>query len=780
MGRVRAAKCAVPGAAWGQIATAQFTRVRSTSAYAVAYWGLTVLAGVLFVWCIVSNGIPALRHDWNWPATRESYARAVLDSISGWHPNGIGSPNPRPTTYLLAPLLLFADGVAGPMGALLALLMLSLVVAAAAIFTLSDQVHAPRLAAPLALLFFLFNPWTYVEAVAGHIAMILGLACCAWMLGLRDNGRADMRITLALLLSFAQIQYFIVCLALATVWCVRYRRYGPLALAFLAALPLIIGFLGDWHYLNTIPFYADWQRQQSISPTDAVQLSGYFAAYDRAIMAPARIAVFIFSAALLLAGVMRPRTTLPYVAIAALSIVAASGTRWVAALPYDLAIHHLKFIAIYRELYDILGLVAVAYVSGALVLCSCYRAALIPLGIAAASLAVAWGTLPPSRHWVNSAIVPTLHNVQVSAARSALMPPFQPLQFNGEGSGADPDIYRFALGSVVNDYLSEYPIDVGLARYEQRRDESMLRALSVETIITRPWLNEDTQALSAQRAVPQPALPAARRLSGSTSAPVMSLISLPAHSAIPQIGDNEVYVGDISGSDIVPLPRDVEDAAYRCADPRQGWVPSRRIEIEFPYTASPLEGVATSSTVPLQFETNGSYVLASWDGTLRLDGSQYSAPSRRASSSSMWLRLKNGHAHTVVCLGTCNLLRIAYRKPEAAKTRTRVLQRLPFRQWAPWLVTVEVPAGPPGAIAYVVRHERAWIAVQAGSILPHIRLDSSINGWLIPGRSSHKKTVLVELVAAAQGAAEAIVWAVLTILAVRVAADRLTRVRFAK
>ena len=68
---------------------------------------VTRLAGKIalaaaFAAFVIAKGVPALRHDWNWPLDRLAVPSFLNESISGWLSVGFGIANSHPTTYLLA------------------------------------------------------------------------------------------------------------------------------------------------------------------------------------------------------------------------------------------------------------------------------------------------------------------------------------------------------------------------------------------------------------------------------------------------------------------------------------------------------------------------------------------------------------------------------------------------------------------------------------------------------------------------------------------------------
>jgi hypothetical protein len=92
----------------------------------------------------------------------------------------------------------------------------------------------------------------------------------------------------------------------------------------------------------------------------------------------------------------------------------------------------------------------------------------------------------------------------------------------------------------------------------------------------------------------------------------------------------------------------------------------------------------------------------------------------------------------------------------------------------PWVVVADVPAGAGGALRYNTAYARGWSAYLGGSQLTHVRLDGTVNGWLIPARVDRAHLVVIEAASAAEVSCELIVITVLCLLAFSFARIELT------
>jgi hypothetical protein len=676
--------------------------------------------------------------------------------MDGWLSTGFGIPNPRPTTYLIALPLGLVMWLFGP---LVGLMLLAGGIGYLCMRCTADASAHWGNAAPVALgtgFFALFNPWVYNEVVAGHLVMVLAYGGLIGLFTEMLRGRSASQVRLALWIALieAQLQFYIVAMLALVVFAFETKKWRPLAAGAIFALPSIIGLAADRATLLQIPYVVTWQTNQSIAPLALLDLGGYFPGYADRLGVPASIAVWV-ALALALGGAIVWRTRVAvWTALAALlTYVVMLGIHGPLAVPYAWIVRTVPESGVFRELYDLGGVLAALIV---LLACAVTRVrwiGYVSLAVGVA-LPVTWLLHPPSDLWIGSTSYP--HPVVASApfTRVALMPAFQPLGLrSGGGDGADPDTYGYpGHVSALNEYFPTYPVDMALARYEQTGNVAPLRALGVSEIVPRPWMVSQTHgeiglaaSSLASRAQGGTAL-RPRYLRGS-----ISLIS-ECESRVVAFADRPgtcaVFFGDLPGySDVVAVraPRDSIDA-------RTAWIDARLAFAEAPSLAQAIGGALTQSTVPLEVEP-GSWLLAYVRGSLDAAGGRSLA---RSDGTFAWLRVPPT-VTAVRCAGLCELIARANSVPnvpfDATNVRTDALE---FRELQPWLYVVRYDARTlrTGLLRLNERYDPAWIAVARGRLLAHVRVDLSVNGWY--AGNAPDRIILVQVTSVFQLIAEAI------------------------
>jgi len=717
---------------------------------------IAVAAGVLFAAFLVAKGIPTLRHDWTWPIDHAAISSFFDSSVQGWVSSGLGTPNPHPTTYLLAFPLGLAMWLFGPLaalamlGALIGYLCMSTVAAAASYW------RAGRMVAIGLGLFALFNPWVYNEVVAGHLVMVLAYGGLIGLVAEMLRGRDASPVCLALwiVLVEAQLQFFLMGILGLVVFAAATRIWLPVLAGALAGLPSLVGLAADRATLLRIPYGLEWQTNQSIQPAAFVGLGGYFAGYSDALGIAAAAAAWIVLALAIAGAVTARRTKSAKFAIAAAALISAIvlGVHGPLAAPYAWAVRNIPESGVFRELYDLAGVTAAL-----VIVLACAAAARVKafayLALAAgATLPLAWLFHPPSTFWIGSNAYPHPLVAAPPFTRIALVPAFQPLALrNGGGDGADPDAFVYPSNvPALNEYFPTYPVDMALARYEQTGSADALRALGVATIVARPWLVSRTRGgigLAAASLQPQSggASSGTYDLAGAT--PLLSECD-GARTVIfvNTLGACDVFFGDVPGAEqISPV-----SAPGDSIDPQRAWIDARLAFAESPELAQGIGGALTLSSQPMQVES-GSWLLAYLRG--RLDGPDGRTLAQR-NGGFVWVAPSG--AASVTCTGLCELVAQSRRLPAPTPPSLQAARALEFRRFAPWLYVVEREAGSSGGalLRFNERYDAGWLAFSAGRTLPHLRIDAALNGWILgtPGAP----VVLVQVTSVAQLIAEII------------------------
>ncbi len=698
-------------------------------------------AGLAFAAFVCAKGIPTLRHDWGWPIDRAAVPFFLSTAFDGWLSTGFGIANAHPTTYLLALPIGVLMWLFGP---LTALALLAFAIGALCMRAVAAMAEQWRCAAPAAIglgLFALFNPWVYNQVVAGHLVMVLAYAAFIGLLAemLRGTDASWVRLALWLALIAAQLQLFILAMLALAGFASATKKWQPLVAGALIALPSVIGVVADRSALLGIPYTVTWQANQSIDPLALSSLGGYFAGYSDRLGLTAQIAVWI-TLAIALAGLIlaaRRSRAVIWAALAAVALyVAVLGLRGPVAVPYEWLVRDVPETGVFRELYDLAGILAAL-----LVLLACAAAAAWkPIGYAAlaagAVLMVTWMTAPPSDLWIAAHSYPHPDVRSRAFTRVAFLPAFQPVGLRaGDGAGADPDIYEYPGNvSVLNEYLPSYPVDMALARYERRRDAAELRALGVGTIIARPWLvsrsNGRIGLAAPSLASSQSALSTGRPATYLNDAtPLISNCEAPHVVLLPgELGACNIFFGDTKQYGRVRRLETLNDSI----DPRTDWIDARLAFGELPSVAQGIGGTLTQSHLPYPVDS-GASILVYVHGVLT-DSDGRILTVRRGGFR--WLTLPSG-AKAVRCVGLCVLVAQTGALPNLpARAGPTSSWACDFRKLAPWLYVVKSGARPARLLRLNERYDSGWIAIDAWRVLPHVRVDMAANGWLYGDQSS--------------------------------------------
>jgi hypothetical protein len=396
---------------------------------------------------------------------------------------GFGIANPHPTTYLLALPLVAVMSIFGTLAGLAILALATGYCCATGATDLAARWGCPWAASLGVVAFATFNPWVYNEVVAGHLIMVLAYGGLLGLLAEMARGQraSPVRLALWLVLVEAQLQFFIVAMAALIAFALTTKKWLPVAAGTIVALPSIVGLVAERGSLLRTPYSIAWQANQSVAPLPLLSLGGYFAGYADRLGIAAHIAVWTI-VALALAGVVlayRRRAVLWAAAAAVLVYLLALGLLGPLAAPYEWIVRQVPESGVFRELYDLAGILAAL-----LALLACAGSARVKaLGYlalgAGAILPITWLLSPPSSFWISSRDYPRAEVSAPPFSRVALLPAFQPLQLRrGGGDGADPDSFVYPQHvAALNAYFPTYPVDMALARYTQYGDAAALRAL---------------------------------------------------------------------------------------------------------------------------------------------------------------------------------------------------------------------------------------------------------------------------------------------------------------
>ncbi len=726
------------------------------------------LALAIFVTaCVLGGGLPALRHDWRIPAQPDALRPWLEGFFQPWTADGIGRPQPYPTFYLVGFVLWPLHFVLDAFGITVLIVASAMALAARAAMRVAVALGGGTATASAAALLVCLNPWVYAKYVAGHVLMVLAYAIVLALLAeiVRPEPRT-WALTLLGAFSITQIEFFAVALPPLAAWALASKRHRVLIAAGLAAAPLAFGIVTSYGSIGATPFNLSWQESQSLRFTDALLLQGYAADYAHAFAPFAPVTVLVIAAALAGApAVARERGPAFAVAlIGAGALLFSTGTKGPLGPLYRLAVIARPELGLFRELYDLIALVVIAYL---VLACRglARRRRLAPwFALALCAYAAPWLLVPPARFFVPARELPSPVFPRDDGSRIALLPAFQPLQYQGRGSGVDPDAYPRDSGSQpVNDFFPAFPLDAALGASAFRGDDRALSALGVGRVIARPYLDSDRRSLRHQWIGPanSPLPSFANR--HVASAPLLALVPDPLAATIGDgPGEDAVFFGDTDPHAIRAF-----EPTRATADPGAAWVDARLGVPIRPQWGSAFGGVATTGSEPLRVPLSaaGTSLLAQTDGSLIDDAGRTVAT---ATPELHWWALRAG-VRAVRCRGTCIVVlqgRVPAGLPEHRPLPAAAYVALPLTFVTPWFARAQLPAAARGTLRLAVRYAPGWSAFAGGVLLPHVRLDTALNAWHIAA-AGPQPLVFVQRTVAFELALE--VFATLAILALLLA-----------
>lgn len=736
-----------------------------------------VLLGLIYAAFVACKGVPVLRHDWAWPTTHAGFRALLASALNAWSSSGLGSVQSHPDTYVISSILALLGLAIGSVPSLAVFAFGIGFAVAAGAGALCGVLGEGGLRWPRVLaleILALFNPWVYNETVAGHLYMLLAYAGTFVILAeiLRKKTR-PIPLSLAALLVLPQLQFFLLSIVFVSFHAVRRRVWMPITTMFVLGLPIWAGIWLERADLLSIPYSLEWQRAQSVPLLAAAALSGYFPRYDSHFGVAQSISTLLIAGLAISALFFARRRKIAWSIGGVLFafLTAAAGIYGPLGDAYGTIVTHVIISGVFRELYDLVGFVAIAYVG---LLCLRGRWSdtrpmeLVLLG-AVLTAAAGWLIWPPSNYWVSAARVPQIDVITAPNSRFALLPSFQPLRFQGRGSGADPDAYdRPNNQTPLNQYLTRYPVNVALSELGRGRTAD-LAALSVSSIVTRPWLDTDIRTLSYQVNGPL-----AQSAAGTDKPTMLKFTPEVTTGAAPLVGSlvNVLGAGNVFFGDAGPLSESnskgygaysqptIFVASHASSDERRDWVDAQFDFVTRPAIGQGLGGVVTTDSKARLNVRAGQMTLVDVDGTLIGTSGIVVA---RSTVGYRWIRMPR-NVSSVTCHGRCIIVaQTAMVSVPPLNPPSRTYHPVAFQAGPAWFITVTPTERSDRVLRYNTAFDANWTAWDGGHRLPHFRLDATVNGWLLPhpGRSAH--IVLVNLAAASEVAAEfaAILWILL-------------------
>lgn len=689
--------------------------------------GVPIALAILVASLVCAHGVPLLRHDWGLPQAPEALPAAWEVLFQPLLLRGFGESNPYPTTYLIGfvTMPLTALPPAPFMWLFVALITGSAAGGGAAIARAIGAGAAVEIGCGV---FAALNPWMYTELVAGHVLMVMAYGFLLWLVSevLHEKPR-PVWLTLWSALVVCQIEFLTFAFIPMFVWLLYKRHYVAFAAMCVATLPIAFGIAAHYEGIRQTPFLLEWQIAESLNVLDALTFLGYFAGYAAAFnsIIPALWLLAAAAAAGTAIAVVRRQYGWPLLLLGWAAALLATGTKWIIAPLYTAAVLHVTEIGIFRELYDLLALSAIAYVVAMATIARTHRYAALALLAVSLGLVYPWLISPPFQHFVAQDRVPAQRLPGTDHERVALFPAQQPLKLRADaGSGYDPDLfYQRGRAIPINSSFPAFPQVTALASAESG-DSSKLAALSVAYVVSRPYLQEDIASLQHQMLTPRgTGMPSTRRIPN-----VYPLLGLSTgRPQIVSIGQsplgNGVFFGDSQTSpSFKPLA-----ATPLGTNANAQWVDARLAFIRYPSLATRFGGVFTRSSSTLAIRQPASAVLAWTSGTLKDDSGRVIA---RASNDLQWHPLRRT-ARSLTCSGTCVVSAVGDPPAVAAEAAPLRPAPLTFAWITPWAARAVLPPHAESTLRWNTRYERSWTLLGTRS-LQHVCLDQALNGWILP------------------------------------------------
>lgn len=711
---------------------------------------------------VLAGGVPALQHDWWFPAHADAMQGVVDWYADGWSPYGFGSAQPYPTFFPLVPLWLLCSSHFIPIVGLAVCIFVTSVIAALAATSLLVE-KTWYLVWPLAGI-AAANPWVYNEYHAGHVYMVsayaIDLALCAEVFRTRPRERV---LCVLAALSVLQIEFSVLLTIPLAVWLYRKRFHRPLAVLVAFLAPIVYGIAASYRTIHGTPYGLDWQRAESIHLLDGFLLRGYSHDVVHSVLAQT-VALAILAMLALYGACFCVRTIFERgVCIAAVAVaVYASGLSTFFGPCYMWIVLHVKESGLFRELYDLIAFVAVAYVFALAAFLRKHRSAGVLVTAAATVVLLPWITQPLSRGIVATSALPQVALPHGDQLRVLLLPAFQPMSFHGAGSGIDPDAFIVPhMATPLNEWLPTYPVNAALAYAEVEHRYAWAQALGVREIISRPYLESDSAALADQGTHVGVAADASVPLHMVLPHPVSLLSFIDQPAQLTSIGnapnEHATFFGDLQ-----PQLIDTFVPSLVTHDPVQAWTDARVDVPGHPEEASAFGGVVTASREALPIPHRLA-LLARADGRL-LDNNGHVIVGSVGPLA--WHMLPRS-ATSVHCEGRCTVILAGDPPPglpaHASALHARVTA-VHVDMLMPWFGVAILAPHSGGVLRYNTRYDWNWLAVIDGKRLVHFPLDTAINAWNVDSARVPRRIVLVQVTAFIQTMLEVLALLVLAVL----------------
>jgi len=734
------------------------------------------------------SGTPGFRHDWLWPSDRHVLIRWFIEyGLSVWNPHGLGSAGQLATFNLVFAYFAGLAATGLPARAVLFIAFSSLFLGAVfGVAKLFDELNVRNDRTVVRILgsIYALSPILFQKTVAGQLFWLAAYAALPWFTafvwrGCSEKPHALRSFTIAALLyafSSTQIQFLAFDAFVAFAIVVAHARNAKAWLGL--AVVLTVGLIHNANAVlapfaspgnfNIATYHAtrDWEVDMSAPFFDLFLLGGY-GGYDRAALPPILLALYQVGkyALVLLAigGVLQRSRRGPWIffAIALAALLFASGWHGPLAPLFDLALQRYVYFTIFRELYHVMALYALAIVVLAGYACSrlprrfALLALLLPSLVVLPFISGGLDRLVP-------AVLPVAGETETAYAIPHLrvpLPAQEPLSKPGlSWGGNDPARLDDDVPTNGNAPLFiQWILDPRLPAFEQR---SVLADLGVASVAWRE------QRVSVLAEAFEPGVGATfegfERRQADLRTRFASRAVLQAARATVMLersinGDPLQYILADAGS---PSGRDVGFlSSFIGNDIRKQWVSSRVWAWFAPQlTNVSSDTVFTLSGAPLSLSlaaaTNETlYVLAA-GRNCRLDGRPGTLVPRSRNGEYAWWRWHINRPTTTASLQVDGLASVASVRVsgDASWHPSPVRRRIPTRsrpvdasQTWPWSLSGNLPPMTDReTLVFGRTFTRDWhLHVQGSDLGPASKVDGIFNGWTIAPATTARSFTLI-------------------------------------
>ncbi len=471
-------------------------------------------------------GIPAYRHDWQWPPYPELLRSFAESKLYAWSWSDLGTANISLQVHPYYALIALSSLALSSKAVLCLVIGLCTFAAAYGAARLSQIYGSEGRACPeIAAILFALSPFIINELVAGHLEVIAAAAALPWVLytASRDNRLCNLGFALALGWTTLHLQYLIFAVALVViVYGLRpfFRHYiicpalAAILLPQLWALRRPEANSATHSMMTSVP----WLAAQSQSMTTALTGAHYFAHYWEAATASVgflQLSPWLYPAGIagiLFLGIPRSRAIAVAFLAAVFVLSAEDGPLSIlfrAATKFSVA-------TLFREPYHVAAVIELlGAVALSAVFCRLPKVARV-VGGAGCLVLFASPFLMLRVFSQTASVYPgiaiekvLLRESRIGTPARMFMPPgFSPVGLQGaEIGGADP--LAFSLGDMVPlwSYRPSGEMPSVIWEFTQTRPRrALFKELGVASILVRPGLQSKLSSVIPYHGAPTPPL----------------------------------------------------------------------------------------------------------------------------------------------------------------------------------------------------------------------------------------------------------------------------------